>query len=393
MKKRYILGALLLCALIVLGVSCSDNSKDNGDTLTSARLESLSSRALTAETDDYDLTDNSLLYWTYSASKDDNLFSTGTTEETYLKTDESGAWDAGLPEKIEGFSLGSWTFTFNAYTSSEAATDDGFSSDYLYYSGIATSGVLLTSDEDSNVVSVVVDLVEASSGTGSLYVKGLTFLSDSNTTIDPSTYNSSYGSEEGTISAVVYLYDSNGYTYSDDTLTISDDAEPFAAVTDSDLAMFDTSDTATGLQVYYTDGDSTSYAIPVGYYAVKINLEHSAYGVLASESYYPVYIRSSLDTTVSGSLTENLVSVTIGNVVVNTDGTTYFVIIGSEVYTIDVSGDYAVTVTYSGSDSSIEGTYSSDDSTITFTVDSTTYTLTLDEDSAITGITSSSTES
>lgn len=392
MKKRYILGALLLCALIVLAVSCSaDSGKD--DSLTSARLESLSSRALTAETDDYDLTDNSLLYWTYSASKDDNLFSTGATDETYLKTDESGAWDVGLPDKIEGFSLGSWTFTFNAYKSSAAATDNGFSSDYLYYSGIATSGVILTSDEDSNVVSVVVDLVEASSGTGSLYVKGLTFLSDSNTTIDPSTYNSSYGSEEGTISAVVYLYDSNGYTYSDDTLTISDDAEPFAAVTDSDLAMFDTSDTATGLQVYYTDGDSTSYDIPVGYYAVKIDLEHSAYGVLASESYYPVYIRSSLDTTVSGSLTENLVSVTIGNVVVNTDGTTYFVIIGSEVYTIDVSGDYAVTVTYSGSDSSIEGTYSSDDSTITFTVDSTTYTLTLDEDSAITDITSSSTES
>ena len=388
MKKRYILGALLLCALIVLAASCSaDSGKD--DSLTSARLESLSSRALTAETDDYDLTDNSKLYWTYSASKDDNLFSTGATDETYLKTDESGAWDVGLPDKIEGFSLGSWTFTFNAYTSSAAATDDGFSSDYLYYKGIATSGVILTSDEDSNVVSVAVTLVEASSGTGSLYVKGLTFLSDnSGTEIDPSTYNSSYGSTEGTISAVVYLYDSDNYTYSNDTLTISDDAEPFAAVTDSDLAMFDTSDTATGLQVYYTDGDSTSYDIPVGYYAVKINLEHSAYGVLASESYYPVYIRSSLDTTVSGSLTENLVSVTIGNVVVNTDGTTYFVIIGSVVYTINVSGE-VVTVTYSGSDSSIEGTYSSDDSTITFTVDGTAYTLTLDEDSAITGITSS----
>ena len=295
-------GALAIALAVFLVLSaCAESSKTPDETVdytVEVRLtkqDVLATKSLTVTNDNYDLSyTTSALYWTYTAVKKDGYFTTGqTSSETWLdttaSTDEEGnettEVKSGIPSSLPGkFSVGDWSFTFNAYTSADMSTDDDNDGtpDSLYYQGVET-GVSFSSGSD-NTVSVQVQLYQAIGETGTLVLKNITL---------PSTFAESHAvtvtatSSEGTETVsdtMIYTYDSDSADY-----TVSSSSEDEDAV------------------VYDIEGDTgCELSLAIGNYTVTIDVyTYSSDGSLSkyvSIETSDVLIRPNLDTTIEGDL-------------------------------------------------------------------------------------------
>ena len=257
---------------------------------------------MTVTNESYTLADNGSLYWTYTAVKNDNYFKTGeVTEETALKTDESGNAVTGLPDKLPGtFSVGAWVFTFNAYTSDE------ISDDYLYYQGTGSSVTLYPGVE--NTVPVSVSLVEATGDYGTLVVYGITF-----TNLD---------GETQTLSDITLWYSIDG-----ETLTEDADQKMLGSSADDGLTFED---------------------IGAGYHTFYAYVTDTSGNVLASGSAGAV-VKPNLTTTITGDIEEDesatatvtlgSLSVSYGSISVSSEAGLTAALADSEVSTVELTSD------------------------------------------------------
>ena len=371
--------AIALAFLLVL-TACSESSKTPDETVEvrlTGKSDALAAKALTVTNESYTLAKSGELYWTYTAVKADGYFTTGqTSSETWLSTttstDEEGnettTVNPDIPSSLPGkFSVGDWSFTFNAYTSADMSEDS------LYYQGTECSVTLSSGGENTVPVNVV--LVTGETGTLEITVSG--FENSDGTTADlTGSYTLKYTLEGGALDEAF-----DGTLTLNETATISISSETYTLtvylLTDSGTAASqemtvtikpDLTTTVEGTLQESSDGTVTvytgSYVITVGdgeSYQYTYNSEtgsydkdYSVYIYLAGELYETVYLTASDDGTsfdlssvTNGDLTLTSVTDADGNTVYDsssssttitiTEDTTLYYVWTVDSYTVSIS--------------------------------------------------------
>lgn len=291
-KRKGIMATVLLLALVALLMTSCSESSQNDETVGITLSLPASSRDLTYTTETYDTISTDDYYWTYKAVKDDKLFKTGETEETFLQTDESGVPQKGLPtESFGAFSLGQWKFYFNAYTTSNDVTSETTISDLTCAFKAVESSNTLTKTQTS--VTVTVSKYIDDSAVGTVILKDIYFKTNVSDT----------DAIEGYDTDTLYVYISTESGKGPEEI----DSSGSTFVNDSNKAMLPSG-----------SGFTASENVPVGINYVTVYYNTESYGVLAKAE-IAVYVREGKTTTITGTITDTSSTVITLETVETTD--------------------------------------------------------------------------